>query len=171
MDFVEKRHGVDRRKRSLSAYVHGGLRPRRLHGRRSEDRLYPIIDWHSPRVLALVVAILGLCVMDGVLTVILMQHGAVEANPFMALFVPHSLGWFALVKLGLTAIGLIVLVACSRMRLMRIIPGESVLYVVLLAYGVLIGYELQLLPQMQDSHETRAPALSINAPHYTLSRE
>lgn len=149
MDFVERRSGVDRRKRSLSAYLYGGLFPRRLAGRRHEDHLYPIIDWHSPRVLALVIAILGLSAMDGVLTVILMQHGAIEANPVMALFVPHDLMSFAFVKLGLTAVGLLVLVACSRMRLMRIIPGESLLYAVLLAYGLLIGYELWLLPQIQ----------------------
>jgi hypothetical protein len=151
VQFVERRSGVDRRKRNLNAYVYGGLYPRRMGGRRREDQLYPIIDWHSPRVLALVIAILGLCTMDGVLTIILVQHGATEANPFMALFVPHDLGAFAFVKLGLTAMGLMIMVACSRMRLMRVIPGETLLYAVLVAYGLLIGYELWLLPQVQET--------------------
>ena len=60
------------------------------------------------------------------LTVMLMRHGAAELNPVMALFLPHNLLWFALVKLALTGAGLCVLVACSRMRLFRRIPGEAV---------------------------------------------
>jgi hypothetical protein len=146
---AERRSGRERRKRNLKAYMYGGLFPRRVGGRRAEDRIYPIVDWHTPRVLAVVLAILGLCVMDAVLTVILIQHGAIEANPFMALFVPHDLYWFATVKLGLTALGLCVLVACSRMKLMRRIPAELVLYGVLVAYTALIAYELRLLAQVQ----------------------
>ena len=69
------------------------------------DTYYPIVDWHPARVFALVLAILLLCVGDGVLTVFLISHGAIEVNPFMALFVPHSLGWFAAVKLTLTRLG------------------------------------------------------------------
>jgi len=121
------------------------MRPRRRQGRRSSDRDYPIVDWHSARVLAPVIAILALCVLDGVLTVVLMSHGAVEANPVMALFLPHRLGWFAAVKLFLTSAGICVLVACSRMRLFRTIPGELLLYGVLGCYIALIAYELRLL--------------------------
>lgn len=148
---VERRSGTDRRKHNVKAYLYGSLHPRRLGGRRAEDQVYPIVDWHSPRVLALVLAILGLCTMDGVLTIVLLRHGAVEANPVMALFVPDNLPWFAAVKLGLTAAGLIVLVACSRMRFMRKIPSETSLYLVLGAYVALVTYELQLLPRVQTS--------------------
>jgi len=96
-------------------------------------------------VLAVVVTVLGLCVLDGVLTVILMSQGAQEANPVMALFLPHNLPWFAAVKLALTAIGMLVLVACSRMRLFRRIPGEAMLYVVVVLYAALVIYELRML--------------------------
>lgn len=140
----ERRSGIERRRLTLTAYVRGAIQPRRRTGRRTTDR-YPIVDWYSARVLAPVVAILALCVLDGVLTVLLMSHGAVEANPVMALFLPHSLGWFATVKLLLTSAGVCVLVACSRMRLFRTIPGELLLYGVLMCYIALIAYELQLL--------------------------
>jgi hypothetical protein len=149
MEFVERRSGIDRRARTLGAFLYGGVKPRRVGGRREEDKLYPIVDWHSPRVLALAVAILALCVTDGVLTLVLMHHGATEANPFMALFVPHRLGLFAAVKLGLTSIGLLVLVACSRMKIMRMFPGELILYPILLGYVALIAYELRLLQIVQ----------------------
>src|SRR5918996_4097447 len=87
----ERRSGVERRHKTVAAYLHGGLRPRRRAGRRASDIHYPIIDWYPPRLLAPVLAILGLCIMDGVLTVLLMTHGAVELNPLMAMFVPHDL--------------------------------------------------------------------------------
>lgn len=93
-------------------------------------------------------AILTLCVCDGVLTVLLMSHGATELNPFMALFVPHSLGWFAAIKLTLTSVGTLVLVACSQMRLFRAIPGELLLGAIFAAYLALVAYELRLLERV-----------------------
>ncbi len=147
---IERRMGDERRERTLFAYLYGGHRPRRLNGRRAADRVYPFIDWHSPRVLVLALGILGLCVADGVMTVVLMAHGATEENPFMALFLPDSLGWFAAIKLTLTALCLTVIVACSRMRLLRAIPGEAVLYLILAGYALLLSYELQLLTHLPD---------------------
>jgi hypothetical protein len=145
---IERRSGTDRRRRSLKAYWYGARHPRRHAGRRAADAYYPIVDWHPPRVFAAVFAILLLCVCDGVLTVLLMSHGAVEMNPFMALFVPHSLGWFAAIKLSFTSIGTLVLVACSRMKLFRSIPGEALLGSILLAYLLLVVYQLQLIEQL-----------------------
>jgi hypothetical protein len=149
---IERRSGMERRQSGLTAYWRGALQPRRRAGRRIEDQQYPVVDWHSPRVWFVVLAILGLCVLDGVLTVMLIAHGAEEANPFMAKFVPHQLGWFAAIKLGLTATGVFVLVACSRMRLFRsALRGEALLYVVLGVYAALIAYELRLLELMPDA--------------------
>ena len=141
----DRRSGLERRQRGLAAYWHGAFNPRRRCGRRTSDHHYPVVDWHSPRVFALVMAILALCVADGVLTIILLSHGAIEVNPVMALFVPHNLPGFAAVKLSLTSIAVCVLVACSRMRLFRSIPGELVLYAVLAGYATLVVYELRLL--------------------------
>jgi hypothetical protein len=146
--FVERRSGIERRRHSLQAYWHGAKSPRRRSGRRATDILYPIIDWHSPRVFTWVMAILTLCVCDGVLTVLLMSHGATELNPFMALFVPHSLGWFAAIKLTLTSAGTLVLVACSQMKLFRAIPGELLLGAIFVAYLALVSYELHLVERV-----------------------
>ncbi len=144
-DFVERRSGAERRSRSLGAYWHGARNPRRRDWRRATDAVYPMIDWHSPRVFALVVTILLLCATDGVLTVTLLANGAIEVNPLMAQFVPHSLGWFAAVKLLLTASGLAVLAACSRMKFLRTFSGEALLALMLLAYAGVVGWELRLL--------------------------
>jgi len=141
---VDRRSGIERRNITLAAYWHGARNPRRRGGRRVSDHR-AIIDWHSPGLLIPVFSILGLCVLDGLLTVILMTYGARELNPVMALFLPHNLLWFALTKLALTGGGLCVLVACSRMRFFRTIRGEAIVYGVLGLYVWLIAYELRML--------------------------
>ena len=65
-----------------------------------------------------------------------------------SLVVPHALEWFAAVKLSLTAMGVAVLAACSRMKLFRAIPGEALLVIVLVGYAVLVAYELKLLERI-----------------------
>ena len=142
---IDRRSGPDRRKMTLAAYWHGARNPRRRGGRRASDLHYPVVDWYSPRLLIPVFTILVLCVLDGLLTVTLMKHGAAELNPVMALFLPHDLLLFAFVKLALTGAGLVVLVACSRMKLFRRIPGEMFVYVVLGVYCWLVVYELHML--------------------------
>jgi hypothetical protein len=142
---VERRRCPDRRRYGLAAFWHGARYPRRRAGRRATDQVYLIVDWHSPRVLAVVVAILCLCMLDAIFTVILISHGADELNPVLAPFLPDRLGWFTLVKFTLTGVGVCVLVACSRMRLFRAVPGEWLLYPLLMCYAVLFSYQLELL--------------------------
>ena len=141
---LDRRSGIERRTTSFAAFWYGARYPRRRAGRRATDHR-AVVDWHSPRLLIPAFAILCLCVLDAVLTVMLMKHGAVELNPVMAWFLPQNLMAFALSKLALTGGGLCVLVACSRMRLFRRIPGEVVMYAVLGVYVWLIAYELRLL--------------------------
>jgi hypothetical protein len=145
---TERRSGIERRRRSVSAYWTGALNPRRRSGRRAADTFYPIVDWHSPRIFAWAMAILVLCVCDGVLTIVLLANGAVELNPIMAKFVPHSLGWFATIKLSLTSLGAMVLVVCSRMKLFRAIPGEVFMGLIFAGYLVLVLYELKLVERI-----------------------
>jgi hypothetical protein len=141
----DRRRNSDRRHPTLVSYWIGGVRPRRRDGRRSDDRIYPVIDWHHPRILVPALLIFFLCVADAFLTVTLIHHGAIEANPVMATLLDLDIRGFTGAKLLLTAAGTFVLVACSRMRLFRRLPGEALLNVVALAYVVLIGYELHLL--------------------------
>jgi hypothetical protein len=141
---LDRRSGAERRTTTFWAYWHGARNPRRREGRRATDHR-PVVDWHSPRLLIPVFAILCLCVLDGWLTVMLITHGALELNPLMALFLPHNLLGFAFTKLALTGLGLCVLVACSRMRFFSTIRGEVLVYAVLGIYVWLIAYELRLL--------------------------
>ncbi len=132
---------MERRRRGL-ALLWPGLHPtRRKSGRRAGDRLYPNVDLHAPGLLVVALSIMTLCCVDALMTVELLGRGAIEANPVMAVLMQAGMGWFSSVKLLLTAIGVVVLVACSSMRLFRRVPGELALYGLLGCYLLLIGYE------------------------------
>ena len=76
----------------------------------------------------------------------LVERGiAEEANPLMAPLVGHSALAFALVKIGLTAGGVLLLTQLARLRAFGRIPVGVFLYLVLAIYGALIGYEISLL--------------------------
>ena len=101
-------------------------------------------DWFHPQWLALSIGILLLCVFDAILTLTLISHGATEANPFMEPLVQgsgHSFGYW---KIGLTAMGVMMLTLLARLRIWGRAVG-TLLYLVLAAYIVLVAYELFLL--------------------------
>ena len=101
-------------------------------------------DWFHPQWLGVSILILLLCCADAVLTLTLLNHGAYEVNPFMAAMLEGTSRGFVLVKVGLTAMGVVLLTLLARLRIF----GRSVgiaLYLVLAGYAVLVGYELFLL--------------------------
>jgi hypothetical protein len=78
------------------------------------------------------------------LTLTLINHGAYELNPVMAPLLEGTGREFALVKFGLTAVGIVLLTVLARLRVF----GRSVgylLYLILAGYLALVGYELFLL--------------------------
>jgi hypothetical protein len=77
--------------------------------------------------------------------VVLVSRGAYEVNPVLAPLIGGSGVLFAVVKVGLTGIGVVVLTLLSRVKAFGRMPVALILYGVLTGYSVLIGYELQLL--------------------------
>lgn len=141
----DRRRGADRRKHALRSLLFGHLSPRRRGPRRSRDGSIPSTDWYEPRWMIVPVMILLLSVADAILTLTLIAHGALEENPVMAPLVQGSAASFAAVKLGLTAIGVLLLMAVARVRAFGRLPVGALLYVVLTAYAVLVAYELRML--------------------------
>jgi Domain of unknown function (DUF5658) len=141
----ERRRG-ERRSHILRALVYGSFRPRRCGPRRADERLVSALDWHHPQWLAVsMLIVIGSCT-DALLTLILVERGiATEANPLMAPLVGNSPLAFALVKVALTAGGVVLLTQLARIRAFGRIPAGMFLYLVLAIYGVVIGYELHLL--------------------------
>jgi hypothetical protein len=141
---AERRRGPDRRHISLGSFLRGGFTPRRRAGRRADEQDLPI-DWHEPYLLFLSLMILLLSVTDAFLTLTLMMGGATEANPLMAFVLRDHPHLFAIVKMGLTGLGVLVLVAVARTRVFRVMRAGVVLQCVFVAYVALIGYEWWLL--------------------------
>jgi hypothetical protein len=141
---VERRRGPDRRRITLLSFLKGGVTPRRRGGRRIDEQHLPI-DWHEPYLLFLALMILLLSVADAFLTLTLIMGGAQEVNPFLAFILRDHPQLFAVLKLGLTGSGVLVLVAVARARLFRVMRVGAVLQGVFVAYVALIAYEWWLL--------------------------
>ena len=84
---LSNRSGKDRRTKSgfnIRSFLFGG---KRENIRRQEDikRIF-YVDHYSPGLFFAIVSILFLCVIDALLTLFLLDHGAYEINPVMAYF-------------------------------------------------------------------------------------
>jgi hypothetical protein len=141
---AERRRGPDRRRLTLRSFLKGGITPRRRSGRRADEQHLPI-DWHEPYLLFLAMMILLLSVADAFLTITLIMAGAEEANPLLAFVLHEHPELFAILKMGLTGTGVLVLVAVARARLFRVMRAGFLLQGVFVAYVALIAYEWWLL--------------------------
>jgi hypothetical protein len=143
--FAERRR-AERRSHVLRALVYGSFHPRRRGARRADERGVSAIDWHHPQWLAVAILIVLLSCSDALLTLMLMAGGvAEEANPLMARLMGQSGLVFAIVKIGLTASGVLLLTQLARLRAFGRIPVGTFLYLVLAIYAVLVIYEVRLL--------------------------
>jgi Domain of unknown function (DUF5658) len=143
----ERRNAPDRRLRTFYSLFYGSFNPRRRIARRTDARSLRDLDWHHPQWLAVAMLIVVLSCVDAALTLSLMAHGAYEVNPIMAPIVGGSPLIFTLVKVGLTAAGVVLLTLAARMRAFGRIPVSFLLYGVLIGYGTLVVYELKLLEE------------------------
>ncbi|MBS0364691.1 MAG: hypothetical protein JSR67_02570 [Proteobacteria bacterium] len=148
-DGLPERRGSERRSRVARALLLGNLRPRRRGPRRAADRSVIAVDWHHPQWLAVAILIMMLSVGDALLTLELLRRGAYEANPMMAPLLADSGLAFAMVKIGLTAAGVLLLTQLARLRAFGGITVGAVLYAVLALYGALIWYEVHLLATLR----------------------
>jgi hypothetical protein len=142
---LERRNEPDRRVNVVHALLYGSMHPRRLGPRRGGEQRLGAIDWHHPWWLAVGLLIVALSCADAALTLLLIAHGAYEVNPLLAPLVRASGAAFILLKVGLTGGGIVCLTMLARLRVFGWLPVRLILYAVLLAYVVLIVYELTLL--------------------------
>jgi uncharacterized protein DUF5658 len=125
----------------------GPLDAFRVAGRRSRVRRAEelndvhFFDRFDALELALIVSILGLTIVDGVLTVELLGVNCEEANPVMKYVLHQGHGTFFVVKYVLTALGLPFLLVFknhhlfgTRFRVGYIFPIILILYVMLVAH-------------------------------------
>lgn len=128
----------------MRALWRGNFERRRLGPRRNGERHAVVTDWFHSQWLAVAILILLLCGADALLTLTLINRGAVEINPLMDPLVRGSGHGFFAWKFSLTSIGVVLLTLLGRLRMFGRAVG-SVLYLVLGLYVLLVGYELFLL--------------------------
>ena len=106
----ERRSGIDRRggkKVTVRSLLLGG---KRETIRRYEDRQKSLyVDRYHQSIFGVIVLILTLSVIDAILTLHLINHGAVEVNPIMAFYLDVGPYTFLCVKYALTSVGLLIL--------------------------------------------------------------
>jgi hypothetical protein len=149
--FIERRvNQGERRNVTLRTILRSIFTPRRRSGRRVTDRDLPI-DLHEPYLLLLSIVMLLLSVADAFLTVTLMTDGAQETNPLLAFVLNEHPRLFAVVKIALTGLGVVVLVAVARTRIFRIVRAAAFLQGLVAAYFALVAYETWLVSSMFSS--------------------
>jgi hypothetical protein len=142
----EKRSQPDRRKNKLSmrSLLFGG---RRETLRRYEDRQnFFYVDRYRQSLFGVIVLILFLSVIDAILTLFLINHGAIEINPIMAFYLEVGPYTFLFVKYALTSVGLVVLVIFRNIFLKPIkIHVGSFIYFILLAFLGVVSWQIFLI--------------------------
>ena len=115
--------------------------------RRYEDRQRAfLLDQYHQSLFGVIVIILLLSVVDAILTLFLINHGAIEVNPIMAFYLDFGPYTFLSVKYGLTSVGLLILLVFKNiyLRSMRVETG-TFLYVILAAFLGVVSWQIFLI--------------------------
>jgi hypothetical protein len=146
---VDRRVTPDRRRQKFRALLFGSFRPRRRYIRRQDSTAITALDWHSSKWFAVALLILTLSLIDTLLTLVLLDQGAIEVNPVMRYFIFEGGRVFALSKLGMTAGCITLLILTTRSRAFGRSPAGPILYLTALIYAGLVTYELWLLDALR----------------------
>lgn len=145
LDQSERRHSPDRRQFTVRTLEHGLLKPARHHARRSVDRRHAQLDIVDEGAAVLAIALMVLSILDALFTLTLISHGASELNPVMNYFLQFGPWVFVGVKLAVTAIAGVALVATANIRLFGRFRARSALAMCVGLYAGVVVYEIGLL--------------------------
>jgi len=135
----------DRRQPSLQTLL-GSLRHyRRRHLRRDDDQTNSYTDWYGHWPFAATLIIILLCFADAFLTIVLLGKGAVELNGLMDWLIQKDTYMFAVVKMTMTGVALIVLVMHFNFRIYKYVAVRYLIYALVPLYSLLILHELTML--------------------------
>ena len=142
-----QRFGVDRRRKTippLRYLVAGG---RRRGVRRAEDRRGVILlDRYSPHLFAAIVGILCLSLLDALLTLSLIEHGATEVNPVMDFFLKQGPLIFTGVKYLLTSLAVVIFLLVNHNVLPRTRFRMGHLFTfAIAAFAIVVVWEIVLI--------------------------
>ena len=137
----ENRDSDDRREFSWRTVFFGFLRSRRRDTRRGSEDAPLYTDWHHPWLFFLATGTMLLSCMDAFFTLQLLDRGAIEINPAMAVMIGQGTLAFAATKMLLTGLGILILVFLSQTRMFNLMRTGLVLTVFFTFYACLVCYE------------------------------
>ena len=139
------RSETDRRSFSWRTVLFGFFRSRRRGTRRANEVEPLFTDYHHPWLFFLATGIMLMSCVDAFFTLQLLDRGAIEINPVMALVIGESAATFAVTKLLLTSIAILTLVFLARAMFMQRIRAGLFLTFFFSVYAVLVCYEFVYL--------------------------
>jgi len=116
----------------------------RLHGRRQEFRragegVNTYVDCLAPRISGLAALVLISSILDAYLTILHLQRGGSEANPFMALVLTYGYAPFMAIKMVTTGFGAWLLAVHQQFVLAwKALHGLAGVYMLLLVYHLML---------------------------------
>jgi len=137
----ERRVLTDRRASATKPLCFYTFRGRRKKSRRLDERKNYYVDRYNVRYLVLIVAILILCFLDAYLTLLLLQVGAIELNPFMLFFIKKEVVLSMVVKYVMTATALIIILVHKNFRVFGGLRVRNLIYAILAMYSGLVVFE------------------------------
>lgn len=142
---ITEKRSTDRRATTWSTLYGALFTSRRRRGRREGDRQNSYTDWYGISPLITTMSIILLCFADAFFTTVLLSRGAVEMNIFMDWLIRFDMQAFAVVKMSLTGIALLILVMHYNFRIYRVIEVRYVLVALLSVYCALLTHQLSML--------------------------
>jgi len=138
----------ERRQTSTRTLVGAILHQRRRNHRRDNDHVNRYIDWYGHWPFAATLVITLLCFADAFLTIVLLSNGAIELNILMDWLIQHDVHTFAVVKMAVTGMALVVLVMHFNFRIYRFIAVRYLIYALVPMYSLLIAHEINMLANL-----------------------
>ncbi len=144
---LERRSGQDRRENIRPAFKKLYFKGMRASARRTEDRQRIVaLDLYHPSLFIGIMIVLCLSLLDALLTLILVAQGARELNPVMQYYLSHGPHVFLLVKYGLTAFSVLIIVLLKESFITRYrICTGMLLHVFTAFFGSVVIWEFYLL--------------------------
>ena len=143
---IERRSGQDRRQKPIPFFKLLLFKGKRRTLRRAEDRKQIVVlDRYHPPLLASILIVLGLSLADAVLTLILLERGAVELNPVMRYYLDHGPMVLVIVKYGLTALAVLIMVVLGAIISTRYRIGALMITFCGFIFGTVVIWQLYLL--------------------------
>ncbi len=147
-DSTHSERGIERRTPSLST-LHGALfKYRRRGSRRQGEHINSYVDWYGHWTLLATFTVILLCCADAFLTIVLLSNGAAEMNVLMDWLIQKDIRSFAVVKMGVTGLALVVLVMHLNFRVYKVIAVRYLIFALVPMYSMLIAHELHMLSQL-----------------------